>query len=238
MDELLDKFLRSVLHLSNVEDITMQFEALVKYLGFEQWAYHLKSQDVSDPPQIISNYSTDWEQHYVKENYTSIDPVVLAVEKSQHIYQWSDILASMELSPRQQQLFDESASYGLIDGIGIPFNLEDGKRLVVTLVNPDLSHNELKNLFIDKQHSLSVLAYLLHQQIQRSCPIPSVKLSPRELDCLVWLSNGKTYWEIGTIMNISERTVRFHINNIKKKLGANSQAEIIAKALRYGLAPL
>jgi DNA-binding CsgD family transcriptional regulator len=56
-------------------------------------------------------------------------------------------------------------------------------------------------------------------------------LSTREKDCLLWSVKGKTAWEIAAILNISERTVRFHINNAKRKLGTASHREAIAKAI-------
>ncbi|WP_204269529.1 helix-turn-helix domain-containing protein, partial [Citrobacter freundii] len=36
-------------------------------------------------------------------------------------------------------------------------------------------------------------------------------LSERELECLRWVSLGKTAWETATIMGRSQRTVEFHL---------------------------
>ena len=46
----------------------------------------------------------------------------------------------------------------------------------------------------------------------------STPLSGRELQCLEWVSRGKTSWEIGVILSLSERTVNFHILNACRKL--------------------
>ncbi|WP_447973005.1 LuxR family transcriptional regulator [Nitrospira sp. Kam-Ns4a] len=47
---------------------------------------------------------------------------------------------------------------------------------------------------------------------------PSVRQAPvltkREREVLEWMKEGKTNWEIGRILGISERTVRFHVGNI------------------------
>ena len=46
-----------------------------------------------------------------------------------------------------------------------------------------------------------------------------INLSARELDCLQWTAAGKTAWEASVILGISERTVRFHLNAAREKLG-------------------
>src|SRR4029079_13453763 len=62
-----------------------------------------------------------------------------------------------------------------------------------------------------------------------------VEISAREREVLCWAQQGKTYWEIGCILGISERTVKFHFARIKVKLDVVSTAHAIAKAMRAGL---
>ena len=60
-------------------------------------------------------------------------------------------------------------------------------------------------------------------------------LSVREVEVLGWLANGKTAWDISMILGIKERTVRFHIDNILKKLDAVNSAHAAALAVYMGL---
>ena len=60
-------------------------------------------------------------------------------------------------------------------------------------------------------------------------------LSSREYDCLYWAAQGKTSWEIGCILNISERTANFHIGNICRKLHVRTRQAAITAAIRQGL---
>jgi len=61
------------------------------------------------------------------------------------------------------------------------------------------------------------------------------RLSGREIECLKWASTGKTSWEISIILEISERTVTFHLTNTQKKLQAVNRTQAIVKAVRFGL---
>jgi LuxR family quorum-sensing system transcriptional regulator SinR len=64
---------------------------------------------------------------------------------------------------------------------------------------------------------------------------PPGDLSVREREVLCWAQQGKTYWEIGCILGISQRTVKFHVARIKAKLDVVSMAHAIAQAMRMGL---
>jgi DNA-binding CsgD family transcriptional regulator len=63
----------------------------------------------------------------------------------------------------------------------------------------------------------------------------SVELSSREKVCLSWTALGKSSWEIGRILSISENTVIFHIKNAMRKLGTSNRTVAAVKAIQLGL---
>jgi LuxR family transcriptional regulator of spore coat protein len=60
------------------------------------------------------------------------------------------------------------------------------------------------------------------------------RLTERELTCLSWAASGKTSWEVGVIMDLSERTINFHISNACKKLGVYGRQAAITAAMQAG----
>lgn len=60
-------------------------------------------------------------------------------------------------------------------------------------------------------------------------------LTRREEEVLRWLAQGKTNKEIATALNITQRTVKFHVSSILRKLGAGNRTEALASAARMGL---
>lgn len=60
-------------------------------------------------------------------------------------------------------------------------------------------------------------------------------LTAREHDCLYWAAQGKTSWEIGCILGISERTANFHIANLCDKLDVRTRQAAITAAMRQDL---
>ena len=56
-----------------------------------------------------------------------------------------------------------------------------------------------------------------------------VRLTPRERDALAWVAEGKSDWEISVILGVSETTVRFHVDNARRKLGAVNRTQAVAR---------
>lgn len=60
-------------------------------------------------------------------------------------------------------------------------------------------------------------------------------LTPREIEVLNWLKDGKSSWDISMILKCSKRVIDFHVTNIKKKLNAVSRAQAVAIGLYQGI---
>ncbi|HET7201089.1 MAG TPA: LuxR C-terminal-related transcriptional regulator [Burkholderiales bacterium] len=64
---------------------------------------------------------------------------------------------------------------------------------------------------------------------------PNGVLSDREYQCLIESARGKTTAEIGHALQISERTVAFHLANLRRKLGAANSRHAVTKAISLKL---
>lgn len=62
-----------------------------------------------------------------------------------------------------------------------------------------------------------------------------IRLTEREKEALVWAARGKASSEIAIILDISERTANFHIDNAMRKLGAATRIQAAVKASLLGL---
>jgi DNA-binding response OmpR family regulator len=58
----------------------------------------------------------------------------------------------------------------------------------------------------------------------------TVGLNDREVEVLTWVARGKTSAEIAQIIGLTKRTVDFHIDNARGKLGAATRTEAVIKA--------
>lgn len=135
------------------------------------------------------------------------------------------------LSERQKRaLALLSVSLNVRDGFMVPIRTSMELEGVVLLggLKPDMS--------AIVHSALHLLAYCAFERATALEATPRRKepalLSPRETQCLHWAALGKTDNEIGTILTISPRTARFHIENAKKKLGVATRIQAVTEALR------
>ncbi len=61
---------------------------------------------------------------------------------------------------------------------------------------------------------------------------PAPTLTPREREVFDHVVAGWTDVRIGTLLQVSPRTIRFHVDNAKRKFGATNRPELVAKILR------
>jgi LuxR family transcriptional regulator len=99
-----------------------------------------------------------------------------------------------------------------------------------------LSKNELQ----DRELSLLRLAQITHMRMSQilttsMMPEARVKLTEREIEVLRWTADGKTSAETSEILNITERTVNFHIANAMTKLNSSSKTAAVVRAVALGL---
>lgn len=71
------------------------------------------------------------------------------------------------------------------------------------------------------------------QPTRQPVPVPGLGLSPRERDCLVYVAQGKSDWEIGVILGVSKTTAHTHIENAKRKLDCRTRTQAVVRL--YGI---
>ena len=90
-------------------------------------------------------------------------------------------------------------------------------------------------------HKQSALDPIIMQKLMRQMARKSQaerlveQLSKRELEVLMYASQGLTNRGIGQKLGISDRTVQGHLGNIYAKLYVNSRTEAVTKGIQLGL---
>jgi DNA-binding CsgD family transcriptional regulator len=94
------------------------------------------------------------------------------------------------------------------------------------------SESDLRDLYL---HALT-LQYRSRLSELQGDPVDTVQtLTRKETECLSWCKEGKTNWEIGEIMSISEKTVEFHLSNTIRKLSVSNRITAVVKGIQLGI---
>ena len=135
--------------------------------------------------------------------------------------------------------WEEQARFGMSNGVCLALHMPEGRHFVLGVERdrpvPD-DAVELTRIVADLQ------LFAVHAQdaavriLVPAAPDASLPaLTPRELESLRWTMEGKTAWEVGHVLGITERTAALHVNNATHKLGCVNKHQAVLKALRLGL---
>jgi len=156
-------------------------------------------------------------------------PLIVGALERQEPFSAQSATGSEATLQQRQVLAHVSASLDVTDGWTIPIAYDGGVRGIVMFGGraPDMSP-----LMCSLLHLVAHVAYRRHDELARASGAKAQGLTAREQECLHWVSLGKTDSEIGQILSISPRTVRFHVENAKQKLRVKTRVQAVAEALK------
>lgn len=214
-------------------------EQITRDIGYQHFCYIMRINiDLSRPTFInITNYPKAWLVKYMTDHFERLDPVAKAVQGRSNYVLWQDV------RDQAADFFAHADEHGLSYGISMPvagFGTE--------LHNINLARTEQVTAeeVRDTEFFIRNMAHYTGEQLLRILETEKIErekesgkkgeadLSPREVECLRWVADGKTSWEIATILEIAERTVIFHLQNAKRKLGAAGRHQAAVKAASLG----
>lgn len=137
------------------------------------------------------------------------------------------------------EVWEEQAAFGYANGIAMKLQLDTQRALIIGVDSGDTLASEDAELFslITGLQLIATNAAAAADQIFKlpvaASEMPS--LTPKELEVMRWTLQGKTAWEVGVIMSLSENTVRFHTTNVTRKLGVSSKHQAALKCKIAGL---
>lgn len=221
----------------NNADLLQASEKVAKAIGFSTFSMLARTPRPQTSPQvdINSTVQANFVQHYLASQYVDIDPRVSYVmgEKASPMI-WS---SSLYESERGERLYAEAAAVGVRSGVVIPIALPSQRVMVTLNVDVDLNSASRRQEVNESLGRSVLLALALHDQ-GRVIALQSRRsgrmenpLTPRERECLYWVSRGKTSGEIATIISLSESTTNFHISNAVRKLNVTNRTQAVSRAV-------
>lgn len=203
----------------------------------------VKNQALSDVIDIVNvSYPKEWMALYFKNNFQRIDPIMHTHFSHFKPQIWSKTYQKYpDIDPN---FLSMAQDFGLIEGLtyGVmePGN-SIGSLFSFAGSSQKLSRRHIAFLELIVPHLHQALIRILKEKKKRGILKESgiaLPLSLREIEILNWLKLGKTNWETSVILNISERTVKFHVHNIMRKLNAVTRGHAVAKAIELGIIEL
>jgi DNA-binding CsgD family transcriptional regulator len=228
----------SILQAKSREDFGSEVERFARRLGFDTYSTLAVSEFTATTPEVVvvHNAPRAYQESFFDGGRGRRDPVTQHCKRASVPIIWNRTTYS---GNGAEDLWEHQARFGYATGIAMALHLPEGRHFVFGVDRdrplPD-DQRELQRLVADLQLFAvyaqdSALRLLLSAPNQPERPA----LTPRELEVLRWTMDGKTAWEVGAILGISERTAVLHVSNAMRKLGCVNKHQAVLKALRLGL---
>ena len=228
----------SVLQANTADALLMDVVTFARRLGFETVDALVVIDHFANESEFFSVGNTSeafLEAFQDRENWRR-DPVMQHCKRSSRPIVWNqDTYTSLGLG----DMWEEQACFGYRTGIAVAFHFPEGRHFCIGVDrDPALPANstEVTRMTAELQllaaHAQDAALRVLGPPARQ---LDTLSLTARELESLRWTMEGKTAWELGRILGISEQTAARHINNATQKLGCVNKLQAVLKALRHGL---
>lgn len=203
-------------------------------LGYRWFAYLGFSEPVL---KVLSSYPGSWARRYIEQRYEDIDPVVRLARSSHRLFHWDRRSVRLP-SPSQQRFFAEAAKFGIHSGATVPIRGGFGRFAAFTVAGDRDTSLEIRSPEVMDTLQLAALYYHAHVYAKLQLGLTRLADAPltqRERQCLSWAARGKKMSETAKVLGITTRTVVFHLENARLKLGASTVAQAAVEAAHRGL---
>ena len=182
---------------------------------------------------FFNTWPAEWLLEYQKNDYVRHDLLPALARLSSTPFTWIEALRDRRPTPKQVEFHNWTRGLGIVDGFGVPIHLPAGDIGLCVTISTHIIEDAEERLAL---HLASLYAHDRCRALGGSIEASTAKtpLSPRELECLKWVLDGKSDTDIGKILGISHTTVHFHVERVKKKLGVRTRTQAAAMIARLG----
>lgn len=169
---------------------------------------------------------------YLERNYQFSDPITFHAMTTHRPFRWRE--THVDMTKRQLEQMEMAKQFGISFGMIFPIKDKSGAMGFVSLGRAtDFELTQSEFLALEMLCRYGYLAIDGHYD-----PVEvgaGMTLTPRETAILLHVSRGKTNWETGQIMGISEYSVRDYLKSLSARLETSNRTHTVVRAIQLGL---
>lgn len=221
-------------------DATERLRGFCRRNGFDHAVHTVMSSDRrhGGGGVFVTTYPVTWIERYLEQNYQAVDPVLTEARRAVVPFDWSGL---QDRGPGVRAFFEDAWANGVgRQGMSIPIRGPSGEAAVFSLTGSE-DDEAWRSRMRAAVPYLQIVGFEIHRGVTALAETPPAnlgagsRLSPREREVLWWAAAGKTVWETGRLLGLSEQTAQSYIRDAIRRLGAINKTHAVAEAVRLGL---
>lgn len=235
--------------VSSAADLHFLMRAVTKEIGFDHYAliHHVDlspfSHNLSHIERgellMLTDYPESWVERYVANNIVSNDPVLLASQRTNCGFCWEDVPGLIKLTSALRQITEDTRKAGILNGFTVPAHVpgeaNGSCNFAMSRHQEAPKHNFGMAQLIGSFAFQAARSLILNAQ---SVNLDPVQLTNRQLECVALVARGKSDWEIGCILGVSEETVKKHLRDARERYDVPKRVQVVLRAVFDGQLPL
>lgn len=176
----------------------------------------------------LSTWPKEWADYWVHNRLIVSDPIAKMALMQNRPFKWNEAFERYKGFSKPHR--DTLTEFGFSNGIAIPVHTGDDPPGCISLGSDQLDLTPAQHATIE----LAAIHCYVKLEKLYGVSVPKIirDLTHRESEILHFVAAGKTNWEIGQILSLSEHYVHDCLKNIFKKLDAVSRAHAVSTAIR------
>ncbi len=188
-----------------------------------------------DESTLANRWPTEFFQEYTQRHYIRFDPIARIARDSMTPFFWDEATWARKTDSLAHEVMNYAGEFGIRQGCNIPVRGPKGLEAVVSLAGDRIE------IAPESAPALHLMGFYAFERLRCLIGVRSFRsrdLTEREREVLAWSAQGMSAWEIGSLLDISKRTVDEHIGHACRKLKAHNRTHAVAIALRDRLIEL
>ena len=239
-------FLASLIAAASEGRELLPFVASVTaHLGFSSFMYAASAMpklDHEEKAYVFTTLPFEWVGRYDQMAYLEVDPRVLMTWDSAIPLVW-DQGNVRGRSARADAFLDDALLHGIASGVCFTFHGPHNSHVIVALNSNIPINDSIRFQAITRNlPDILMFGHYFHEIFMKSVieigaapRAAGAPLSKRERECLTLAAHGLTTDDISLKLDISSRTVQFHFDSIRSKMGAANRQEAVALGVQTGI---
>ena len=170
-----------------------------------------------------------------KRQRFSDDPVMRACQTKTASFRWSELSSLIPLSPYQAEVLTNAERAGIGEGFTVPASIPGeclGSCSFAVRTGQNFDERILPAVQYVGSFAFEAARRLAQTDaLTRDMTDGMPVLSPRQLDCLVLIAQGKSDVDTAQLLGLSKSTVHEYVENAKRKYGVASRVQLIIRTL-------